>query len=245
MLVFGTSCASYVNRMHKEIDSKDEQKFRPSSRDSFLLYQKRNGGQLKSLTTKEVNNLKPGTQRQYTKSKKRYSANDLLDNDDSGSLWAGRGQESFLFSKNNYKRNGDIVIIQVQGNLKSAISAELARAFPATPKPRLANSNNAGDEIKDGKRPAAANNIKSPPPVEENPSSGAKEDPTKVYDRISSIVLEEVNKDHLLVRGRKELLYKRNKRVVEIQALVARRDVEDNDTIMSKHIIESDVHVLR
>ena len=67
----------------------------------------------------------------------------------------------------------------------------------------------------------------------------------KVHDKISTQVIESVNKDYLLVRGRKEVLFKDAKRYVEIQALVSRKDITDNDTVKSDRILEPKIRVLR
>ena len=79
--------------------------------------------------------------------------------------------------------------------------------------------------------------------------ASATEEPTgedgKVYDRISSVVVEEINKDHVLIRGRKNLLYKNRKRLVEVQALVSKKDITVDDTLDSEKILESSITVLR
>ena len=54
-----------------------------------------------------------------------------------------------------------------------------------------------------------------------------------------------INKDHLLLRGRKNVLYKNRKRVVEIQALISRRDIASDDTLLSNRIIENNISVIR
>ena len=69
--------------------------------------------------------------------------------------------------------------------------------------------------------------------------------PTKVYDRVSTVVIEEISKDHLLLSGRKSILFKNRKHLIEVQALVARRDVAVNDEVDSNSIIESNITVLR
>ena len=58
-------------------------------------------------------------------------------------------------------------------------------------------------------------------------------------------VVEEVNKDYLMVRGRKEVLFKERKRYVELRALVSRKDIKDNDTVSSKSLLEPKVTALR
>ena len=87
--------------------------------------------------------------------------------------------------------------------------------------------------------PAGAQAAAPGPAAEE----GNKEE--KTYDKISSVIIEEISKDHLLVRGQKFLLYKNGKHLIEIQALVARRDILDDDTVDSTSFLESTVQVLR
>ena len=67
----------------------------------------------------------------------------------------------------------------------------------------------------------------------------------RVYDRISSVVIEEIDEHHLLIRGRKDVLYKNRKRLIELQALIPKRDLNDNNTINSDSILEQTITVLR
>ncbi len=48
-----------------------------------------------------------------------------------------------------------------------------------------------------------------------------------------------------LIKGRKNVLFKNRKRMVEVQALVSRKDIGDNDVINSDAILESNVSVVR
>ena len=73
----------------------------------------------------------------------------------------------------------------------------------------------------------------------------AGKEKSQVYDRISSVIIEEVNKDHLLVRGRKDVIFRKMKRYVEVQALINKRDISDEDAIESTKILESSVTILR
>jgi len=58
-------------------------------------------------------------------------------------------------------------------------------------------------------------------------------------------VIEEINKDHVLLKGRKYLLYKNQKRLIEIQALATRRDISPDDSIESDQLLETNVTILR
>jgi len=229
--------------MHKEFDAADGVK-PPVKRDKFALY--RNGRrELKSPPRKSMINSEsnpyvvPSVKRDYKNPdarRKRYKANDIADNRGDGSLWSGvEGRNNYLFTENEKKTNGDIILIKVAGRLKNEITAELKRAFPTPVK----KSNKKEEDKKEtaGPAPAAADKAAGDDKVDDSTD--------KVYDRISSVVIEEINDDHILLRGRKNVLYHKRKRVIEVQALVARRDVQVDDTVNSNQILESQVIVLR
>ena len=173
-------------------------------------------------------NIQPNVKRQYGNQKKRYTSSDMSDNGNEGSLWSGAGQENYLFSRNNVKRQGDIVVIQVQDKLKKNITLELSRAFPD-----MLKKKKKGEKEEQKNADAAGEQDKEPA------------DPAKIYDKISSVVIEEINNDHMLLRGRKDVLYKQKRRLVEVQALIARRDISDEDSVLSNNVLESTIAVLR
>jgi len=234
-----SSCANYINQMHKEFDRVDDVREPPrqSRNDQFNMYRKHQNGRIKRKVN-SINNpyVAPATKRQYTSStniRKRYKANDLIDHQNGGSLWGSPAQsnDNYLFTSNNHKSNGDIILIKVEEEMKKEITAELKRAFPS---PTMA--------------PHLKKNPKATQAAGPTPASNGDEENEKaevVYDRISSVVVEEINKDHLLLRGRKNVLYKNRKRVVEIQALISRRDIASDDTLLSNRIIENNISVIR
>ena len=218
-------------------------RYRKRRRDPFSQYRKRrnpknllkNPRTYSTLSTNKARKVLPGVRRNYKANlTERYSVDDLADNSSSGSLWASGGQDNFLFSKNKTKKNGDIVILQVMGKLKNEITAELKRSFPSRPKKKKKKS-------KDGKAGAKAETAAAA--AEPKETAGA--DPSKVYDKVSSVIVEEVNKDYLLIRGTKEVLYKRRKHLIEIQSLVNQKDIGDDDTVASNRAIERSIQVLR
>ena len=235
--------------MHREFDNYDRQQagYKPSSNPNFDMYRNRRFNDPKNRlnTTKLINSqhrptMQPKVKRKYMSAyqvKKRYKVNDLNDNGNDGSLWASQDKNkvNYLFTKNERKQNGDIVLIEVYKKLKNEITAELKRAFPAPIKKKKDD-----DKKKEGEAGAAGAQANAPAP-----DAGDEESEEKIYDRLSSVIIEEINQDHLLVRGRKNLLYRNRKRLVEVQALVSRRDVTDNDTINSNKILESSVQVIR
>lgn len=248
-LLFLTSCAGYVNGMYNQLDREEAQanKRNPTKGDKFAFYRQKGrpvAGQesqeAPTLSTSERRVVDPAVKRQYvpsTETKKRFKAEDLQDNSGNGSLWTGEGKDNSLFASKHEKQNGDIVVINVMANLKNDITAELKRAFPGeSPAPAAAT--------------AAAKPATPGAPAEKAAAAapGAEGDATdqgKVYDKISSVIVEEINREHILVRGRKSLLFNSRKVTVEVQALVPRKGITEDDSIDSNSILESNVRVVR
>lgn len=232
--LFTTSCANYINKMHNQFDQADSKK-ESFHKDQFQQYRKKKDQAHNSITSLRNPYVVPSVKREYKPEsavKKRYKAEDLADSRGDGSLWSGvEGRSNFLFTNNEHKINGDIILIQVATKLKNQITAELKRAFP---KPALPPKNDAG------KAPASAATPK--PEVAKNDDAKSEE---TVHDRISSVVIEEVNKDHVIIRGRKSVIYNKRKRLIEVQALVAQRDIQSNDTVISDQILETNINILR
>lgn len=245
MLFSLVSCANYVNQLHRQIDREErggervetsryrtpKDRFGPRERDRFrpeddkrpiknpLTY---------SLGSDPSGQIRPPVKREYRP--QRYQAEDFVDNDTGGSLWANQGQSASLFTYQNDKRMGDMVIINVLENLRNQISAELKRTFPDRPK-------------KTGKELTAEDKKAAAAPAAPG-AAAAEEMDMKVYDKISGTVMEEVSKDYILLRGRKEVIFKKEKRSIEIQALVSRKDIMENDYVNSDKLLESRVFVL-
>jgi len=243
LFLINTSCSNYVSKMHAELDREQAalDKKRKKKPDTFAQFRKKRPRRMDRrrrnsfkrpdyrVSTANQSNVMPSIKRQYRPEsyvKRRYKASDLTDNQHDGSLWSGQGNDNYLFTQNKKKRNGDIILINVYKKLKSEITMELARSTPKPPAPKK----------DDAKKDATA---AAPEKPKEETTSG------KVKDRISSVIIEEINKDHILLRGQKYLLYKNRKRLVEVQALVARRDISDDDAVNSDNILESSVHVIR
>lgn len=233
-----SSCASYVHQMHRQIDRDERIAKGLSPRKPRYPQRPRYQGQRRPIqnpitlggspNTRNTPNLAPKSNRNFdTFGRRRVTAEDLKDKEQSSSLWTGNHSESFLFVTNNIKRAGDIVIVEVMSPLKDTIQDELKRTFPAPRK-----KGKKGEEAK-----------KEEKPKEEVASSD--EDPNKVHDKISTQVIEEINKDYLLVRGRKEVMYKTKKRFIEFQALVSRKDITNDDAVKSTKVLEPKVSVVR
>lgn len=243
-----TSCSSLIDGMYRDLDRQDraavdgeneaypdqfDQYRKNTKRKTSAVYNKpgRNRGEVSTNTQK---NLDPDVKRQYQDEKvalKRVSAADLTDNGNDGSLWGGGDPNAFLFATSRSKSAGDIIQINVLNKLKNEITLELKRAFPENPY--------------EGKKPEAG----ATPPAAGAPAAAAAAPPVAdaidAQDKISGVVVEEINREHLLIKGRKNVLFRNRKRMVEIQALVSRKDIADNDTVSSDAILESNVSVVR
>ncbi len=147
------------------------------------------------------------------------------------SLWTGKGTDSYLFTNATERKLGDIIIIDVYGKLRNEIGTELKLDAKAQ------GLEEAGDK-KEGETPAE----KPAEAAAEEVASGSDDKPS---DQISTVVEEEVNQTHLLLKGKKTVVFKGTKKVLEINALVAKKDIQPNDRVNSKNLMETTVTVIR
>jgi flagellar basal body L-ring protein FlgH len=235
------SCASYVNRVHQQISAeKNGRRYQQRSQDPYARYRNRYNrandrrpiNNPKTLggyaNTASNRNYAPRNRREYN-SNGRTRASDLQDNSQDGSLWTSKNSESFLFVTNNIKKKGDIVIVEVMARLKDTIQEELKRTFPERKKKKSENN-------KDEKSEEQAETAKA------TTSSGNE---SEVYDKISTQVVEHVNDDYILVSGQKEVFFRDTKRRIQIQGLVPKKNINDNDSIDSDSLLEPKITVLR
>jgi len=237
------SCANYVGNIHRQID-RDEKVARGDTsqgmREHYSPYKSRFN---RENDKRPVSNprtfsmsdggpstqLKPPVKREYRP--QRYKADDFVDTDNDGSLWANQGSSSSLFTYQNDKHTGDMVIINVLENLRNQISSELKRLFPDQHK-------KIGEGAKsDSKNPEGAPATTAPAREEEMDM--------KIYDKISGTVMEEISKDYILLRGRKDVIFKKEKQSIEIQGLVSRKDIMENDYVNSDKLLDSRVFIIR
>lgn len=245
LLILLTSCANYVNSIHRKIDQGENKpkssRFSPRDRfgsvkekDRFRPEEDKRPVQnplTYSLGSDPSGQIKPPVKREYRP--QRYKSDDFVDNDNGGSLWANQGSSASLFTYQNDKRMGDMVIINVLENLRNQISAELKRTFPDRPK-------RMGKEVA-----SPAGEDKKAAPAAGGPSGPQDgEMDMKIYDKISGTVMEEVSKDYIMLRGRKDVIFKKEKRSIEVQALVSRKDIMENDYVNSDKLLESRVLIL-
>lgn len=241
-LLFLVSCANYVSNIHRQIDREEKVARGDTSEEmqrNYAPYKSRfnRDGDKRPIKDPRTFSLsdggpsgqvKPPVKREYRPT--RMKADDFVDDDSSGSLWANQGSSASLFTYQNDKHTGDMVIINVLENLRNQISSELKRVFPDKPRKMEAK----GD-------PANKNAPASAP-------SAPKDDQEmdmKVYDKISGTVMEEISKDYILLRGRKDVIFKKEKRSIEVQGLVSRKDIMENDYVNSDKLLDSRVFILR
>jgi flagellar L-ring protein precursor FlgH len=227
---FLSGCSGLISRIHKDLDNNMTDK-NQSQNKRFNIYQKNpNDPSVKSFykkdpkfqvySSQQIKDRQPSQKRQYVPLKTRMKAEDFTDKDNEGSLWGNDKQDVFLFSKNNQKGPGDIVILKVQDKLKREMATELARFFKSS-------------------KPSTEKKAETP-----EKSDVPKED-SKVYDKISSLVIDEINGDHLLIRGKKDVLFNSRKRSLEVQALINKKDISDDDSLFSSQIIDSSITILK
>jgi flagellar L-ring protein FlgH len=158
----------------------------------------------------------------FTEGDKRYIADDFKDKSNNSSLWVGNGKENFFSTGGVRKEKGDLVTINVYTKLKEQISGELSRFYPSE------NSSNETAKSKPEKRP-----------------TGPSDSSSEIQDKVSVVVTKEVRDNHLILIGRKQIIYNENRHLVEVQALVHRKDITTDDTLNSNKIIQSTIKVLR
>jgi len=156
---------------------------------------------------------------------KRYNAGDFKDTGGNNSLWVGNGKENFFSSGGVRKEKGDLVTINVYNKLKNQITGELSRIYPS----ELADSEQGS----------------SPSPKPAQPENNSQNATSEIQDKISVVVTKEVRDNHLILTGRKQIIFKENRHLVEVQALVHRKDIATDDSLDSNKIIQSTVKVLR
>ncbi len=247
LLLFFASCGNFVDRLHRQIDAESSAGGGSQERDDqFSMYRSQSNGAPQPIGQKQpvhnmvsTNNnstMSPPVQREYlpeTEVKRRFTATDLEDNSGNGSLWATPNNSSSLFANDERKATGDILLINVQSRLKDEISMTLKKFFPPNEVAKKENE----------KTPASVANTGGPQAKEPVAADDANDE--KYHDKISSVIVEEINREHVLIRGRKSVMFHNRKRLVEIQAMASRRDIKMDNSVDSDNILESSIQVLR
>jgi flagellar L-ring protein FlgH len=227
-----SSCSSYVSKIYKQLD-REEKVMKKNRRDVFDQFRKttKETGLRPPISTKETNTLKPRTKRLYKKPfKKRFSADDLNENSNS-SLWFGNGFDNDFFVENKRKKNGDIILVEIKPKLRNIITRELKKAFPKRKRKKIVQQGEASETKK--------------PKEEDNEKEKDESNLDETVGQLSSVVTEEINNSYMIVRGRKEVLFRKRKRLIEIQGLIARKDVTPDDKITSDKFLESSIKIIR
>lgn len=262
LLIFNFGCANYVNQLHRQIDSKKQPTNAPI-KNNLETSEKKNPNQIRSpfedpfyyasyykgKPIKLKNDLRPinapksvgaAGASNTPEYKKRHKAGDFKDNGNNASLWSGKGKSRYLFSDIKSKEIGDIIIINVFESLKNRISNELKRNFGSAPKKAVvAVKPAADDKATTGKKEEPKKEVAK---VEEDKDLEAT---NKIYDKISGLIVEEVNQDYLLVKGKKEVIFQKRNHEVGVQALISRDDINQNNEIPSDKMLETQVLILR
>jgi flagellar L-ring protein precursor FlgH len=206
--------------------------------DQFSMYRKKN-----NIPRSDIqNDLPPQIKRIYKEQKiaqDRGNRKELLDEDNHESLWYGNGKMGDLYSSDNVKKQGDIVVINVMEKLKTDMMKAIQREMDRRKKiVQMRNPN------KKSSLPGASDKTTNDPKENSENKPNDPTDPDKVLDRISSVVVEEINRDHVLLKGRKSLLFEEVPRMIEIQALANKKDINIDDSISSEKILETSMRVL-
>jgi flagellar L-ring protein FlgH len=142
------------------------------------------------------------------------------------SLWTGKGTDSYLFTNSTEKKVGDLITIDVYKSLRNEIATEL--------KIDAETASYEGPEGEKGKAEEEKVATETETTSDDKPS-----------DQISTVVEEDVNQTHLLLKGKKTVVFRGKKKLLEIKALVAKKDIKIDDRVESKNIMETTIKVLR
>lgn len=230
ILFLTSSCGNMVAGYYKQLDG--NKKARGPVKKSFSHLRTRP----MTMNSQYQKTLLPSTKRLYVSKqdtpKRRMIADNFHDSDNAANLWS-QPNSADLYTLNSALTSGDIVIINVLGDLKTDIASELKRAFSVTRKKKT---------LRAPKKVATTE--KPEPPKEDKDDDISTTLANKVYDRISSIVVDNISNDYVTIRGRKELLFRNKKHSIEIQALVHKKDISQSNSVTSDSIIEKNIKVL-
>lgn len=252
-----SSCSSFVDKVHQQIALEEGGENSANAESTANPYPDQAYGKLKTRGKDKMPIKDPisftlngeestaNINQSPLQVKKRFNASDFVDSDSSGSLWSDYDDTSSFFATANSRKVGDIVVINILESMKNSISKELRRSFPLAP---IFQSNSIINTLNEEKAPEALAGDKRSPASASTTSPEKKEDTEVaeiVYDKISARVASEANKDHILIKGRKEVYFRNKKRLVEIHGLVKKSDIDPTDQIKSDQLIESKIIVIQ
>ncbi|MDH4467730.1 MAG: flagellar basal body L-ring protein FlgH [Bacteriovoracaceae bacterium] len=261
LLIILSSCANFVEKVQSDIK---RQKMQEQQRESITSM----AGKQKTSKNDERKIADPLTYTAYGEDEKkrdknlmgqRKTRNDFTDQGNGGSLWSNYDNSTSFFTNATTIHEGDIVVLEVLEEFKKSITRELRKAYPPygpgniftaaqtqSMQQDAANSTSSA-AVKSNETTAGGVNPLTGPIAKEG---GAKEDADKevaeiVYDKISARVVEKISGDHVIIKGKKEVIFRNKKRYVEINAMAKATDIEDGGKIKSDKIIESRITVLK
>jgi flagellar basal body L-ring protein FlgH len=254
VLLLLESCAQFVEKIHQQIDyDSGEAKSNTAENSPYgkLKTKKSDVIPIKDPITYTLTGEESTENMNYApvKMEKRFKAADFTDTEPSGSLWAAYDDSTSFFSTGSIKQKGEIVVIDVMESLKNTISKELRGKYPL--KSALASQNIVTLANDKNRAPASQPSATGPASAEaeqgkeKEKEKEDKEEADIIYDKITTKIFSEVDKDHSLIKGRKEVYFRNRKRLVEIQAIVKKADIDSGSRIKSDSIIESKVTVLQ
>jgi len=231
-----SSCSNYVSSLRAEIQ-KDQ-----GSRGKIAFEQDKNSSKFivdrigLYLGRPGINSFNKNSYNQHQRNqykeiagRRRFKASDLVDKEYDGSLWSPRVAEKYLISHKREYDNGDVILLNVQEKLKEEITQELSYAF-------------ASKNTQTPSQTATAAPVAIPP---QQTGEEKNKESNKIFDRVTSVIIETINDKHVLIRGRKYVLFEGRKRLVEIEALALKTAVNFDETLNSNDILESTIHVVR
>ena len=255
-----SSCGSFIEKVQQQIASEESGGNNNSTIGNTNPYPAQAYGKLKTKRrdlmpikdpisyTLTGDDQRPEIEQTPLRVKKRFTSSDFVDSDTTGSLWSNYDDSNSLFSTTSSRKSGDIVVIDVLETMKNSISKELRKAFPLAP---LFQSNSIvsalSEENNDNKDDGKKNSAIAPGSAETKKDE-VKEDTEVadiIYDKISSRVASEVNKDHVVLKGRKEVYFRNQKRLIEIHGLAKKSDIDGSDKIKSDQLIESKIFIIQ
>lgn len=245
-----TSCASFIDRVHHQITDEENKNaslnnlnnsnmsangFKTKSKDKFIIKDPISY----SISGEEnQDQLNTGP----LPLKRRMSTQDFIDNDDSGSLWTKYDDSSSFFTSSNFRKVGEIISINVMESLKNTISRELRKRYPASHIFKTVTNDGTSTEV----TPSAAATVgKNDDPTKKADEKEDTEVAEIIYDKISARIAEVVDDEHVMIKGRKEVYFRNQKRLIEVQALAKKVDIDSNSLIKSDSFVEAKVKILK
>jgi flagellar basal body L-ring protein FlgH len=175
---------------------------------------------------------------------KRTKAGDFIDKPNTASLWSQDGQDNFLFSRNTARQIGDQLILGVQKDLQIDISYELhqATAKPEKDKSMRSVASKKGEKGKDGKKEGG----KTEEQIAEEKRIAQKKEIASMnfVDKIPVYIIENFGVETFRIKGQKEVVFKGQRRRVEVIGLIRKMDITKNDIVQSAKLLDHKVKVL-